>query len=215
MHASKDLRNLKCLDGLHYSFEMLDYNFSTLYESCYLINSEQKNLIPSLSKCWSIIDTIHRIREISQAIPGLSNKNKELVCFLRETNIAEEFRHYIQHLRSELSKKELDPFPVYGSLSWVDPNDENISHTAIIGTQIDGTSYPSAVYDRYKRKWVSKVTISVNDKSFNFDTVYEATIKFKSYIIPWMRSSYIGDVNVPSRVPIMSAKITLKLQNQK
>ena len=35
MNASKDLRNLKGLDGLHYSFEMLDYNFDALYKSCY------------------------------------------------------------------------------------------------------------------------------------------------------------------------------------
>lgn len=45
-----------------------------------------------------------RLREVAQAVPGLSMKTPELRLFLNDTAIAEEFRRYIQHLRTELSK---------------------------------------------------------------------------------------------------------------
>ncbi|HJW87537.1 MAG TPA: hypothetical protein VJ440_12970 [Candidatus Brocadiaceae bacterium] len=103
MHASSDIRIVKCLDGLHYSFEILRYVYSSLHEACAKIKDDQEALIPAIWLCWSFVDVLHRIREIAQALPGLSGKDKELVSFLKETNLAEEYRHYIQHLRAELS----------------------------------------------------------------------------------------------------------------
>ena len=108
MHASSDIRIVKCLDGLHYSFEILGHIYSSLHEVCARVKADNSLLVPVLWRYWSFVDVVHRIREVAQALPGLSKKNKELIAFLDATALAEEFRHYIQHLRSELSKKDVN-----------------------------------------------------------------------------------------------------------
>src|SRR3990172_5329495 len=210
MHASTDLRNLKCFEGLHYSFEILEYNYKELYEKCASIKNNNEDLIPALSMCWSIIDSIHRIREISQAVPGLNKKGQNLISFLNETKIAEDYRHYIQHLREEVSKKNLNPFPVWGSLSWIDPDDESNSHSVIFGSKIEGTRYSGCVYDLLERKWVSKVSLSIKNYSFNFDPLYNASMKFKNFILPWIKSNYKHGIDIKDKLPIISTRFELK-----
>lgn len=209
MHASTDIRILKCLDGLHYSFELLEFNHSNLYEICCAINKDQSNLIPALSQCWSIIDLAHRIREISQSIPGLSQSNRDLMKFLRRTKVAEDYRHYIQHLRRELSKTSPNPYPVWGSLSWIDPQDNTNSFTAVIGAQIPGTSYAGCWYDTKEKKWVSKVTLAVGNLSFNFDQVYEAINEFRDFILPWILKLYQPGVKLRKDIPIFSVRFKI------
>ena len=207
MHASKDIRKIKCLDGLHYSFELLEHSYKSLYENCASIKTDPKYLIPALSQCWSFVDLVYRIREISQAIPGLSKRNRKLIEFLEITEIAESYRHYIQHLRAELSKKEPNPFPVWGSLSWVDPEDNNNSFLILSGAQIKGTNYTGCVYDRIECKWVSRVCLGVQNLSFNFDPIYEATIAFRDFIIPWVLSNYEPEIRITEKAPLFSVKI--------
>lgn len=207
MHAGNDLRKIKCLDGLYFSFELLDFNFHGLHETCCTIIADNKNIVPALSRCWSIIDQIHRIREISQAMPGLNKKNELLLPFLNETKVVEECRHYIQHLRTELLAKPPHPFPVWGSLSWVDSQDKNKTHTAMIGTPIGETGYSGCVYDREEKKWVSTVTLAVKNISVNFDLVHEVTCKFKEFILPWILQTYNSEIRITDKIPIVSVSI--------
>ena len=207
MHASSDIRIVKCLDGLHYSFETLKYVYSSLHEVCSNITENQEALIPAIWQCWSFVDVLHRIREIAQAMPGLSKKDKELTAFLEATKLAEEYRHYIQHLRSELSKPNINPFPVWGSLSWVDPKDISKTYLVIFGAQIDGTSYSGCVYDTVERKWVSKVCLGVMDKSFNFDPIFEACTRFQVYIVSWALSTYKPEIRMKTELPIITLQV--------
>ena len=207
MHASTDTRIVKCLDGLHYSFEMLEYVYSSLHEICSHIKDDQSSLIPALWQCWSFIDILHRIREIAQAIPGLSKKDDNLVSFLKTTDLAEEYRHYIQHLRGELSKSEINPFPVWGSLSWVDPKDSTTTYLIAIGARIGSTNYTGCVFDTVERKWVSKVCLGIQEKSFNYDPIYEACIKFREFIIPWALATYKLGIRVTTNLPIYTIQI--------
>lgn len=201
------LRRLKCLDGLYYSFEMLDYSYSDLYELCIGIKEDSKKIIPALSKSWLFVDSVHRIREISQAIPGLSGNNKELKEFLNITKLTKFYRNYTQHLRRELSKKEINPFPAWGNLAWVDPKDSTRSYIAMIGIQINKTGYAGSVYDRIEKKWVSKVCLNIENKSYNFDLIYNACNKFKAFIIPWILSNNKFKLKFKQEIPIITVSI--------
>ena len=172
MHASRDTRLIRCLDGLDMSFAMLEQIHAELYPTCAAIKMDKHNLALAFWRCWSFVDTVHRIREIAQAIPGLSTKTAEVRSFLEATSIAEDFRHYIQHLRSELLKTPGNTFPVWGSLSWVDLEDQWLTHIVMAGVQVGETRYVGCVFDTVKREWVSKVALSVNDLSFNFDLIF-------------------------------------------
>src|SRR4051794_19349083 len=94
MHASADIRLVKCLDGLHFSFEMLEQANDGLYETCVRVKTDPAALAPALWRCWSLVDVVHRLRELAEAVPGLSKRNPDLVTFLGVTHVAEECRHY-------------------------------------------------------------------------------------------------------------------------
>ncbi len=204
MNLTIDTRKLKCLDGLHYSFEMLNLNYESLYDVCTKVTENQTNIIKALSQCWSIIDIVHRIREISQGIPGLNKNERKLLTFLQKTKEIEFCRHYIQHLRGELSKS--NPFPVWGSLSWVDPQDTARSFIAVMGAQVEGIQYSGCVYDRLEKRWVSRVTLGVNHLSINFDPLYEATIEFQDFVIPWIIKNNHANLEIRHNIPIYVVK---------
>lgn len=203
-HPSSDPRIIKCLDGLHYSFEMLKYTHDGLWEECVLISEKNSALVPALWRCWSFIDLLHRIREIAQALP-ISGKTPELKLFLEATKVTEQYRHYIQHLRGELSKDPKENlFPVWGSLSWVDAKNPTKCHTVLSGARFPGTSYPGCVYDTLEKKWVSRVCLGTSKLSFNFDLMHMAALRFEKFIIPWILSTYKPTVTMETSLPIVS-----------
>ncbi|MGE0085766.1 MAG: hypothetical protein AB7S75_15255 [Desulfococcaceae bacterium] len=201
-----ELRKIRCLDGLHYSFEILEYFYSHLYEICCLISEDYHNVVKALASCWGFIDALHRIREIAQSTPGINVKHKEMRAFLNDTKIAEEYRHYIQHLRGELANNPPNTFPVWGAISWVDPKINNKCHIAIFGAQIKGTNFSSCVYDTLNNEWVSKVCLGVGEKSFNFDIIYKAVEKIRDYLIPAIIEGASKEIKFHDKLPIMTVE---------
>ncbi len=212
VESNQDPRIIRCFDALYYSFELLKYNYTELFKCCPNIKVSPEMLIPTLSHCWMIIDLIYKIREISQAIPGLGHQTKELKKFLDKTKVAELFRHYIQHLRQKLSKRDLESYPVWGSLSWVDQLDNSTNNVAIFGTPIDAPSgkklsVVSCAYDRFARKWVSRISLAIGEAAFNIDPLHQDTIEYKEFILPWMMNHYTTGLKEPSKPITLSARI--------
>jgi hypothetical protein len=212
MHASNDTRLVRCLDGLALSFAMLEHINAGLHAVCSRLLSEKELLPVAFWHRWSFVDTVHPIREVAQAVPGLSSKASELRVFLDSTAVAEEFRHYIQHLRSELSKIPGNTFPVWGTLAWVDPDDPQLSHMALAGAQVGETQHPSCVCDTVERKWVSKVSLSVAGLSFNFDPIAAACSRFRDFIVPWVLSTYGPGIRLQAELPIVSMRVQFNVE---
>src|SRR5689334_19073722 len=147
MHAGDDVRVVRCLDGLVMSFAILEHVQSDLYGSCLRIPSEKSFIPVAFWHCWSFVDTVHRIREVSLGTPGLSQRTPEFRLFEQATAGAEDFRHYIQHLREELTKSPGNRFPVWGSLSWVDADDPAVNHIVMAGARLGDTDYVGTWYD--------------------------------------------------------------------
>jgi hypothetical protein len=206
-------RKILCLDGLHYSFELLKYYYSDLHATCSSISADNSSVVPALASCWGFIDALHRIREISLSTPGINSKHKEMRFFLDATKLAEEFRHYIQHLRGELANNPPNTFPVWGSLSWIDIENENKCHTAILGARFEGTQITGCVYDRINREWVSKVCLGINHKSFNFDPIYKACLRFHDFIIPLLINGASEDVKFHNKLTILTMDIQTDEKN--
>ena len=210
-----ELRRLRCWDGLHYSFQMLHLSQESLWETCCAIPGDSSKAILGLVHCWNFIDSLHRIREIAQATPGLNTKDLESRVFLEATSITEEYRHYIQHLRQELNREPPNSFPVWGSLSWVDSVDSSKSYIAHLGAQIPGMQYSGCVFDTHDLKWVSRVCLGIDRRSFNFDPIYEAAVRFESLILPNLLQSFSPDVQRHDKLPIMSIIIQYTNEHNK
>lgn len=206
---SIELRKVRCIDGLHYSFEMLESFQANLYQDCCEIQNNNSAVVKVISGSWGFIDALHRVREIAQSTPGINVKHQEMRAFLNATELAEEFRHYIQHLRGELANDPPNTFPVWGSISWVDPNKTNRCHTAMFGAQIQGTKFSSCVYDRLKGKWVSKVALSIDGKSFNFDLMYEAAVRVRKYLVPAIVKGSSAEIEFHEKLPILTVDVVL------
>lgn len=212
MLTSIDLRRLRCWDGLHYSFQMLHLSQESLWQTCCAIPSASSKAVLGLVLCWNFIDALHRIREIAQATPGLNVKDLEPRIFLEATALTEEYRHYIQHLRKELNKEPPNSFPVWGSLSWVDAADSSKSHIAHLGAQIPGMQFSGCVFDTHNRKWVSRVCLGIDTRSFNFDPIYDAAVRFEGFVLPHLLQSFSPDIQRHDKLPIMS--ITIQCRNE-
>jgi len=209
MHAKDDIRLIKILEALSFSFGVLKYNYNNLYNNCIDIPNSNENLIAALSSCWSIIDSVHRIREISQAIPGLSKKNNDLKIFLASTKKAEDFRHYFQHLRSELSKIPPNGFPVFGSLSWIDNEDITKCHTILLGAKVGKQSHYSCPFDTRNNRWATKVCLSINKTSFLFDPVFAVSKNFHKKIMSWIKDTFDKEIKVKTKIPILTSQIKI------
>lgn len=214
MHSGQDVRIVKCLDGLHYSFEVLNLTYNSLYDDCAKIPTDNAYYVPTLWRCWSFVDTLHRIREVSQALPGLSRKKPEFRAFLESTEVVKTYRHYIQHLRSELSKKEPNSFPVWGSLSWVDPNDPSTCYSVLADLRVANVSYSGCVFDRYRRQWVSRVSLGVEHLSLNFDPLFESAVTFSSFVLPWAASAYSPGIHRSPTLPIIAMRFEISENDQ-
>lgn len=207
MHATHDTRLVRCLDALSMSFSILEQIDSELYATCARLPSD-KALLPSVFwRAWSFVDTVHRIREVAQAVPGLNSKTPEMRKFLGSTEVAESFRHYIQHLRGELSKIPGNTFPAWGNLVWVDPNDPHVTHMALAGAQVGETQYVGLVFDTVEKRWVSRVALSVGGLSFNFDRITLECMEFRNFILPWLVQKFAPGINIKDELPIISVRI--------
>lgn len=210
MQTARDFRKIRCWDGLHFSFQLLHHHYSSLWETCCKIPTENPKLIPALAGCWGFIDALHRIREIAQSVPDLSVKAPEMRAFLSATKVAEDGRHYIQHLRNELANDPPNTFPVWGSISWVDYNNRLKSHIVSFGAQIPGNQITGCVYDRLENRYVSKVCLGVRNLSFNFDPIYASVQRFEHFIMPLLVTWASDRVHFHDTLNITSVEITLE-----
>jgi hypothetical protein len=210
MHASHDTRLVRFLDGFSMSFAMLGHAHSELQTVCPALLVDKSKMPVAFWLCWSFVDAVHRIRELAQAVPGLGRKPPELRTFLDATTDAEQFRNYIQHLRSELSSPNQNTCPVWGVLSWVDPHDSKVAHIALAGSQVGETQFPGCVYDTVNNQYVSRVCLSVNRIAFDFDPVFAACMQFRDFIIPWLQSTYAPGIALSTDFPIVSIRVTIK-----
>ncbi|RWC31566.1 hypothetical protein [Mesorhizobium sp.] len=198
------VRTVRCFDGLHYSFELLDFYYRDLHSICSKIPSGSSNVVPALAHCWGFVDTLHRIRSIALALPSLNQKRQEMRAFLTITQLSETFRHYIQHLSGELSKDSPNTFPVWGSLAWVDDLDDQKSHLVMFGAVMGNTSFTGCVYDTWNNAWVSRVCLTLENSSFNFDPIYEAAMRFKGFVLPFAAEKGGAVVEYREKLPIMT-----------
>jgi hypothetical protein len=177
VHAKDDPRLVRFRDGFWFSRALLRRETAELETLRTRLRPEaREDLLHVVATVWQIVDAVHRVRELAQATPGMNQGDAAVRGFLASTPVAETFRHYVQHLRGELGKRDVDRFPVWGSVSWVTSTDDTMTFTAVTGSVPAGSEISGAVYDRLERRWLSRVSLSVRGIVFNVDPVVDATV---------------------------------------
>jgi len=208
MHPKDDPRIYRILDAVNFSELSLVTQHALLEQAIASISEDEpESIVRAMMTAWAIVDCVHRVRELAEGTPGLGKSCAERSRFLDATKVCHDFRNYIQHLRQELLKPDLDEFPVWGSFSWVDPSDQSTCCTVLTGTRVGKVSVQSCVYDRLERRWVSRTTLCLGRASLNIDPVVEETKAFCHFIQRWILGQKSGQIQIQYRLPIIRTKI--------
>jgi hypothetical protein len=124
-----------------------------------------------VASIWSVVDGVHRLRELLQRAPGLKRKLPQLQLFLRNTSNVEPLRHYVQHLRTEIARLPAQPTPIWGVISWVSSADRSLCYTVIAGTTFSGTSVYSCPWDTWNGCFAQEFILSVNNTTVDIPSL--------------------------------------------
>jgi hypothetical protein len=185
MHAKDDPRMMRFRDGFWFSKQVLQRESEKLDAIRITLSPDAlTHVVQAVATAWQIVDVVQRVRDLAEGVPGVNKRpGSRTDAFLNATAIAEHFRHYVQHLRGEVSKPEVDRFPVWGALSWVSAADERTLHTTFLGVMQPGTEFHAGVYDALQDRWVSRVSLSVDRVHFNVDPIVAETTAFCDHIL--------------------------------
>lgn len=120
------------LTGIRYSISMAAYAYARLYESThritnnYLQSQDLDRRFPNkdieinlvMIDAWSMIDSVHRLRELLAGMPGLKQKANDLKSFYTNTKQVDDLRHKVQHLRHETKNLAQLNHVVWGTVIW-------------------------------------------------------------------------------------------------
>jgi tetratricopeptide (TPR) repeat protein len=140
------------LDGIRYSIGMINVAYDRLIETLYSLQTQNwdkqylRIVTPSaMLDAWSIIDSVHRLRNLLMQVPKLRQNSPELRIFYDKTKDIEDLRNTIQHLRTAAEDFLAKDLPAMGILTWVvllKPDDKS----AWLYSLVAGTTYPNVLY---------------------------------------------------------------------
>ena len=148
--------NVLFWDGIRYALSMADLAYLRLFDNLFELSRKVEqasnienadfHIVSALSDSWSIIDSVHRLRELLQAMPGLKQNLTPLLLFRHRTKSYDDFRNAVQHLRRQIKGLVRSGEPVWGSISWIffnpDRRDTLYSITLYGGTLYNQLSRP-------------------------------------------------------------------------
>jgi hypothetical protein len=113
-------REIKILDAMRFSLEIIDYNHNSLIEelSEISLNEKKKKLPLLMNHVWTLIDFTQRFHSLYKKLS--TEINNDIECL---NNWA--FRNACQHFTSNLEKVIEDEKPLFGVLKWVVKDNQN------------------------------------------------------------------------------------------
>jgi hypothetical protein len=166
--------------------------------------SNEHLVVPAVAALWSCVDAVHRLRELLEQAPRLKKNQPVLQLFLRNTVNVEPLRHYVQHLRGEITQLPAQPTPIWGVVSWVSATDPNRCFTVFTGTAFSGTSVYSCSYDTWQRRFAQQLILSVNNTSVDIPSLVSEIEALEPLVEQWATS--VGCPRPPA-YPVVSVSI--------
>lgn len=196
-------------------FVELNHVFTQLKEGLSNIESRvesgatlsEEDSLRTINFGWEIIDIVYRVRGLLGQIKGLKQNTPELQIFYRAIEAVEGFRHFYQHLNSEIPLVSEGSGPVLGYLSWRTRNPK-LGLTVAVGTLPKGTQMASLAWDRVKNEIVDETLFVAGTLSIDLKVVTDACVKIEGFFNGWLDSKgFLGKEE--SRVSTMKWEIRI------
>lgn len=192
---SVDARTVLYLDGIRYSLECFDLARSRLATELDQIsrlpdksNDLSQLIVGATVDAWTMVDSIHRLRELLGQLPGLKKKELELQLFLRRTRAVEGLRHFFQHFRNEIDSFASRGLPLWGAISWAwsDPESGQIeSHSIVPGTFFHGVTAVSCTFDIKHARVVERVLLHAGSERLDLADLGDWVERFTAWYVDW------------------------------
>lgn len=191
----EDRKQLFIIDAIRYFFVELIHTFAQIQKgltdiekklNCKETLSEEETL-HIISACWRTIDTMFRIWGLLGQVRGLSQKSPELQIFYRKISKVENFRHFYQHLNTEIPNLPEDSGPILGYVSWKS-SDPKLGLTLAVGTIPSNTNLYSVAYDRTINEMVNETLFVAGTLSIDLNPLPAACEKVRNFFNTWLES---------------------------
>lgn len=175
-------------DGIRYSVETIDLAFGRLgctLEKIVALPGGADELGPyiveAMSDAWTIVDSIHRLRQLVRHVPGLKQKLPEVQLFLRRTSSIEDLRNFVQHFATEIHEFVEKRMALCGVLMWAPINDatENAAtYTIAPGTFFHGANAGTCTFDTVEGRFVERLVLRAGPARVDLADMYDRCERF-------------------------------------
>ncbi len=150
---------------------------------------------------WSLVDSIHRLRELLRAFPNMSKRGGLLKVFLQATSGVRTLRNHVQHLGGDLVNRDLGHLPVWGIIGWIWTI--NGSHTrfrsGVITAGADANMLRPILLpmDRVFHDPLDHITLSVGGDQINLSEAMRLVIRLGRAMEEQLRPQFEGRQPLP------------------
>ena len=141
-------RQIILLDGIRYSADMAGIAIDRLWTHLCIIDQNDssvrtRDIATAALDAWSIIDSAHRMTDLLNGLPGLSNQPWRKI-FTDRVQDCLELRNSWQHQLSESEQMVAMRQQAWGTLAWVKHHDNRPTgqwYYAVAGTELKGSEF--------------------------------------------------------------------------
>ncbi|MDQ3820926.1 MAG: hypothetical protein M3362_25025 [Acidobacteriota bacterium] len=184
-----DSTQRRFLEGIRFAIEMAQVSSLRLRETLAqlsLSNKGEQDIADSVAvtvflDAWSVVDSIHRLRELLQAMPKMKKRGVMLELFMRGTAQVVELRNHIQHLREELPRPDSALLPVWGTLSWLFVLDTSLtrflSGNIVAGYDVGSNRLILSPGNRTYHDQLDHITLSADSNQANLSEMMRLVVR--------------------------------------
>jgi hypothetical protein len=196
-------RDVLFLDGIRYCFEAFELTSLRLAHGLHSMGQRDDTspplgpkIVEVTTDAWTMIDVVHRLRELLQQVPKLKKNEPELQLFIRKTESIEDLRHYFQHFRTEIDLFAERGMPLWGTLSWIfDKGDSEApaNHLLIPGTFFKDVRAMGCTFDTHENRYVERVVLHAGPQKVDLANLNDAVERFVEWYTRWFSTTFTGD----------------------
>lgn len=193
-------RDVLFLDGIRYCFEAFELSSRRLAHGLHSMGLRDDTAMPLgpqivevTTDAWTMIDVVHRLRELLQQVPKLRKKEPELQLFIRKTKSIEDLRHYFQHFRTEIDSFAERGMPLCGTLSWIFEKEDSAgpeNHLLIPGTFFKDVWGMGCTFDTHENRYVERVVLLAGPKKVDLADLNDTVEKFAEWYTAWFCATF-------------------------
>lgn len=214
-----DATQRRYLEGIRFAIEMAQLSYLRLRDMLTSATADDRSQLTQRAvataaflDAWSLVDSLHRLRELLSAMPRFQKRDSLFQVFLRGTSGVAELRNRVQHLRGDLADASLAELPVWGTITWLMMKDDAaqrfLSGSLSAGPDTGGLRPLPVPNNRVFHDRLDHVTLHVGQADVDFSEAMRLTVRLAGGMEKSLRPQFEGK----PPMPIVDALLVVEIQ---